>query len=189
MDLGQMIEILTQLGFSAIATFLAILLWSSTRDAAWMFVVLGMIVKFAEVMFSTLELFGIVQTELVLLSGVAVGKVILIGLPYVLFSIAFGIMVIRNRIRYEAFAEELEVEKTRGIGKRKRKRQLETGKAASDGDETPAGNETPAGEAETAEEKQEVEEVEAAEEVMDYDELDDVEEAEPVEEVEEEDNA
>ncbi len=114
MGLGQMIEILTQLGFSAIATFLAILLWSTTRDTAWMFVVLGMIIKFAEVMFSTLEMFGIVQTELILLSGVAVGKVALIGLPYVLFSIAFAVMVVRNRVRYEAFTEELEGEKEEG---------------------------------------------------------------------------
>lgn len=121
MGLGQTVELLAQLGLAAVAAFLAILLWSTTRDTPWMFLVLGMIIKFTEVMVSTLELFGIIQSRLIIISGIEIGKVLLIGLPYVFFSIAFIIMILRNRVRYESVAEELQKKKER---KRKKDKEL-----------------------------------------------------------------
>ena len=55
---------LSRLGVGAIGTFFAILLWSQTRDAAWVLVIIGTLVAYAEVVFSTLEGFGIVPAEL-----------------------------------------------------------------------------------------------------------------------------
>ncbi|MFP4562597.1 MAG: hypothetical protein ACLFRY_04725 [Spirochaetia bacterium] len=99
MDLGMTVEILTQLGLGAVATFLAILLWSYTRDSAWMLVIIGIILKFGEVMYTTFELFGIVRPGLLVIKGVAVGKVVLLALPYIAFAAAFLVMILRSRVR------------------------------------------------------------------------------------------
>lgn len=129
MDLGQTVEILTQVGLSAIAAFLAILLWSNTRDTAWMFIVVGLVVEFARVIYSTLELFGIVQENIFIISGIAIGRVILVALPYIFFCIAIIIMIVRNRVRYEAITRELKSEQTGMFGKRKKQKKLESASA------------------------------------------------------------
>jgi hypothetical protein len=126
MDLGQTVEILTKVGLSAVAAFLAILLWSNTRDTAWMFIVVGLVVEFAQVMYSTLELFGIVQENVFTLAGIAVGRVVLIALPYVFFCIAVIIMIARNRVRYEAIASELRSGERTLFGKRKERKKLKS---------------------------------------------------------------
>jgi hypothetical protein len=126
MDLGQTVEILTRVGLSAVAAFLAILLWSNTRDTAWMFIVVGLVVEFAQVMYSTLELFGIVQENVFTLAGIAVGRVVLIALPYIFFCIAVIIMIARNRVRYEAIASELRSEERTLFGKRKERKKLKS---------------------------------------------------------------
>ena len=135
MDFSSMVEILSQLTLSAVATFLAILLWSNTRDTAWMFIVMGIILWFGRVMYSTLALFGIVQGELYVIAGLSLVKVVFFNLPYLFFIIAFIIMIVRNRVRYETISAELrkqerkktkELEKTEGKPlSRRKKRKME----------------------------------------------------------------
>jgi len=88
--------ILSRLLFGAVAAFLAIVLWSKTRDSAWMFVVIATIVSYGEVVYATLETLGLVQAELLVFGGVSIFRVVLANLPTAFYAIAFGIMVFRR---------------------------------------------------------------------------------------------
>lgn len=90
------VTLLSRLVFGAIATFLAIILWSKTRDTAWMFVVIGTVVGYGEAVFSTLEAFGLARMDLVVIGGVSVVRLVFANLPMMFYSIAFLIMVIRK---------------------------------------------------------------------------------------------
>jgi hypothetical protein len=90
---------LSRLGVGAIGTFFAILLWSQTRDAAWVLVVIGTLVAYAEAVYSTLEGFGIVSAELFNLSGVPVLRLALVNLPMLLLTCAFVVVIARRRLR------------------------------------------------------------------------------------------
>ncbi|MFO7782078.1 MAG: hypothetical protein R6W94_10680 [Spirochaetia bacterium] len=91
-----MILILSRLIFGAIATFLAIVLWSRTRDAAWMLIVIGTIVGYGEVLFTTLESFGMVSLTALNIQGVSVFELVLANLPTVFFILAFSVMIARK---------------------------------------------------------------------------------------------
>lgn len=136
MDLGMTVEILTQLGLGALVTFFAILLWSYTRDSAWMLVIIGIILKFGEVMYTTFELFGIVRPGLLVIRGVAVGKVVLLALPYIAFAAAFLIMILRSRVRIRTLSESMEREETGG--RRKRRKELAEGSSPEAGPPEPS---------------------------------------------------
>jgi hypothetical protein len=91
-----MILILSRLIFGAIATFLAIVLWSRTRDAAWMLIVIGTIVGYGEVLFTTLESFGMVSLTALTIQGVSVFELVLANLPTAFFILAFSVMIARK---------------------------------------------------------------------------------------------
>ncbi len=99
MNLDQMVMILSRLGVESVVTFLSILLWSKTRDIAWMFVILGIIVSYGESVFQTLKAFGIVHAELLVVRGVPVFDVVLANLPMLFFAVAFLIMIARRSLR------------------------------------------------------------------------------------------
>jgi hypothetical protein len=91
-----MVLILSRLVFGAIATFLAIVLWSRTRDAAWMLIVIGTIVGYGEVLFTTLESFGMVSVSALTIYGVSVFRVVFANLPTAFFILAFSVMIARK---------------------------------------------------------------------------------------------
>lgn len=95
---GEILLLLTKLGVGAIATFLAILLWSNTRDTAWMLVVMGTIVRYGAIMYGAFESLG-VAPGVPDLFGLPVIRLLLDNLPTVLFALAFGVMLVRSRIR------------------------------------------------------------------------------------------
>jgi hypothetical protein len=90
---------LSRLGVGAVGTFFAILLWSQTRDAAWVLVIIGTLVAYAEVVFSTLESFGIVPAEYFNLSGIPVLRLALVNLPMLFLTCAFIAVIARRRPR------------------------------------------------------------------------------------------
>ncbi|MDR1931813.1 MAG: hypothetical protein LBQ57_03210 [Spirochaetales bacterium] len=99
MSTEQMIIILIRLALGSAATFLSILLWSKTRDTAWMFVIIGVITAYGETVFQTLKAFGIVKADFLLISGVSVFELVLSNLPILFFSIALLVMVQRKALR------------------------------------------------------------------------------------------
>jgi hypothetical protein len=95
----QMVMILSKLIVGSVATFLSIVLWSKTRDTAWMFIVLGTIVAYGEIVFVTLRSFGVVEAAILMIGGVSLFEIVLANLPVLFYSVAFVIMILRRTVR------------------------------------------------------------------------------------------
>ncbi len=90
---------LSRLGVGALGTFFAILLWSQTRDAAWVLVIIGTLLAYAEIVYTTLEAFGILSAEYFNISGIPVLRLALANLPMLLLTCAFIVVIARRRLR------------------------------------------------------------------------------------------
>ena len=98
MATADLVGIIVRLTAGAVVTFLAILLWAKTRDTAWMLVIMGVIVEYGDIIYSTLKIFGVVPADVFVLPGVLSVDVVLLNLPLLLFAAAFMIMLLRNRV-------------------------------------------------------------------------------------------
>jgi hypothetical protein len=96
MDTGQLIYVLSRLSLGALAAFFSILLWSKTRDIAWMLMVMGTIAIYVETVYSILGLFGISSAGLVSIGTVPLLSIILPNLPVIFFISAFTVMIARK---------------------------------------------------------------------------------------------
>jgi len=96
MDSGQLVYILCRLSLGALAAFLAIMLWSKTRDIAWMLIVIGTIAAYVETVYAILNIFGISGGEFITIGSVPLISIILPSLPTVFFITAFAVMVVRK---------------------------------------------------------------------------------------------
>ena len=95
MDSGQVVYILGRLVLGAVASFLAIMLWSRIRDAAWILVIIGTIVAYVETVYSILAVLGI-GGEGIKLGTMSLLSIVLPCLPTVFFIAAFVVMVARK---------------------------------------------------------------------------------------------
>ena len=96
MDSGQVVYIISRLSLGAIASFFAIMLWSKTRDVAWMLMVIGTIATYVETVYTILNLFGINGNNYLLIGSVPLISIILPSLPTAFFIAAFVVMVVRK---------------------------------------------------------------------------------------------
>jgi hypothetical protein len=99
MDIGDIMMISTRLLFGAVACFLAIILWSKTRDIAWMLLVVGTIAAYAETVWSMLERFGIGTIHSLMVGSVSLISLVLVNLPTLFYILAFAVMVFRKTRR------------------------------------------------------------------------------------------
>ena len=96
------ISILVKLLMGAVGTFCAILLWSRSRDVAWVLVVIGVLVSYAGIIFDTVDRFGLVTWDGFIVAGLpgfALIQAVLANLPMLLYAIAFIVVLTRGRIR------------------------------------------------------------------------------------------
>jgi len=96
MDSGQIVYILSRLSLGALASFFAIMLWSKTRDVAWMLMVIGTIAAYVETVYSILKLFGISGGSFITIGSVPLLTILLPCLPTVFIIAAFAVMVVRK---------------------------------------------------------------------------------------------
>lgn len=96
MDTGQVIYILSRLILGAVAAFFAIMLWSRTRDVAWMLMVIGTIAAYVETVYSILSLFGIDGGRVLVIGTMPFMSILLPCLPIAFFISAFAVMVRRK---------------------------------------------------------------------------------------------
>ena len=96
MESGHLVYIISRLSLGALAAFFAILLWSKTRDVAWMLMVIGAITAYVDTVYSILELFGITGGNLLFIGSMPVISIILPNLPTIFFVSAFAVMVARK---------------------------------------------------------------------------------------------
>jgi hypothetical protein len=99
MPSGDVLLLVSRLAFAAVAMFLAIILWSRTRDTAWMFIVVGAIAAYADIIYSLLIQFGVIDREAFTPGGVPVASLVFTNLPSIFFSIAFMVMIVRKRVK------------------------------------------------------------------------------------------
>lgn len=97
MDQGELLLYIIKLVLGGVASFFAILLWSKTRDAAWMSLVAGAVVSYAGVIYSMLEDMGIAFSKDLHIFGMPLTKLVFAVLPSVFFILAFVLMLLRNR--------------------------------------------------------------------------------------------
>ena len=95
MDAGEVLFIVSRLSTGALAAFFAIMLWSKTRDIAWMLMVIGTIAAYVETVYSILVLFGITGNQLSI-GSVPVAAILLPNLRTAFFIAAFVVMVVRK---------------------------------------------------------------------------------------------
>ena len=96
MDAGQITYILSQLILGALASFLAIMLWSKTRDIVWMFIVIGTIAAYIEIIYSILNHFGFINADFLLIGSVSLAAIVLPSLRMIFFIAAFFVMVVKR---------------------------------------------------------------------------------------------
>ncbi len=89
----------SRLAVAGVASFLAIVLWSRTRDPAWMLIVVGTIASYADIVFSLLSTTGVIDAASLSPGGVPVAEIAFANLPLVFYSIAFLVMIVRKRSR------------------------------------------------------------------------------------------
>jgi hypothetical protein len=98
MSAGDTVLLVSRLSIAAVAAFLAILLWSRTRDLAWMLIVIGVIASYADILFNLLSSLGIVDESQYSPFGIPIGRILLSNLPYLFLCAALIVMISRKRI-------------------------------------------------------------------------------------------
>lgn len=99
MGTGTIVYLVSRLLVTALAAFLAIVLWSRTRDLAWMLIVIGTIASYADILFDLFVQFGLLDEAGFSPFGIPLGHMVFANLPYLFFSAAFVVMILRKRIR------------------------------------------------------------------------------------------
>ncbi|MBI9096935.1 MAG: hypothetical protein JEY91_00590 [Spirochaetaceae bacterium] len=100
MNREQQVILLLKLitGFSA--TLTAIMLWSKTRDSAWLFIVLGTVSLYSEVIISALDLLGLSEFHLFTVYGISLIGIIFAVFPFIFFFIGFILFLTGKRRRF-----------------------------------------------------------------------------------------
>jgi hypothetical protein len=96
MDTGEFIYLSSRLFLGALASFFAIMVWSKTRDAAWMLMVMGTLAAYLESISVILDLFGISGGKTPAIGSVPLTLILLPSLRNIFFIAAFLVMVIRK---------------------------------------------------------------------------------------------
>jgi hypothetical protein len=100
MDTGDVLYIVSNMVTGALTVFFAIMLWSKTRDAAWMLMAIGTVFAYVETIYSILNLFGLTEVQLLIGSNVPVAKILLSNLRAGFFIAGFLVMVVRKFRQY-----------------------------------------------------------------------------------------
>ena len=95
MDTGQVVFVYSRLILGALAAFFAIMLWSKTRDTAWMLMAIGAIVMYVEIVYTILELLGIAAGNILCIGSVPLPAILLPALRMVFCIAGFLVMVVR----------------------------------------------------------------------------------------------
>jgi hypothetical protein len=95
MDSGELLYVVSRLALGAAASFLAIMVWSKTRDVAWMLMVIGTIALYADIVYSVLDMLGL-RGDMFFIGSISLMALILSNLPIIFFIAAFLVMVIRK---------------------------------------------------------------------------------------------
>ncbi len=94
---SEIILYIIKLVLGGIAAFLAIMLWSKTRDAAWISLVAGAVTSYAGIVFEMLVKLGIIVPGGIAVAGIPLATLLFTIIPSLFFILAFILMLIRSR--------------------------------------------------------------------------------------------
>ncbi len=90
--------LVVELALTGVAAFLGIMLWSMTREPAWMLVIIGVVLRFGDVVFQTLDRFGIITVADVRVMGTPLFWVLLRAVPLLFIIVGFVSMIRSSRL-------------------------------------------------------------------------------------------
>lgn len=92
----EILLFIIKLILGGIVAFLAIMLMSKTRDAAWMAMVGGFLFSYVLLVYELLLNLGVLTTSHLCLFGIPISTLILTVLPSICFIIGFILMIIKK---------------------------------------------------------------------------------------------
>ncbi|GMO47332.1 MAG: hypothetical protein Ta2B_29380 [Termitinemataceae bacterium] len=96
MDGAQLAYIILKLCLGAVLAFFAIMLWSKTREQAWILMVIGAILSYIETVYSILGMFGITEALVLSKGYLPPLGIILSCLPSLFYIAAFAVIIFRK---------------------------------------------------------------------------------------------
>ncbi|MDC7220635.1 MAG: hypothetical protein PQJ59_11935 [Spirochaetales bacterium] len=97
MATGTLIFISLKLFFGFLLAFLAILAWAKTRQAAWLFIIVGTLVRYLELIYSILFELEVLNPDWGYTGNFPLLPVTLTILPLLFMSIGFLLFLIQKR--------------------------------------------------------------------------------------------
>lgn len=94
----EIIFFIIKLFLGGVIAFLAIMLWSRTRDFSWMFLVLAAVTGYSSIVFDLLLKLGFVTSRKILILGneIPLVQLVLAVIPSLFVIIAFILMLIKT---------------------------------------------------------------------------------------------
>lgn len=80
-----------------LAALISVLLWSKTRDSAWLTVVLGVVFLFLETLFEVLDAFGVEMYKEIQYGDIEILPLIFGTVPFIFFGLGMLIFLLRMR--------------------------------------------------------------------------------------------
>ncbi len=94
---SELLLFIVKLVLGGITAFLAIMLWSKTRDAAWMSLVAGAVTSYAGIVYDMMVRLGIIIPGGVSVAGIPLATLLFTVIPSCFFILAFILMLVRSR--------------------------------------------------------------------------------------------
>lgn len=92
----EILALAVRFAVMAVATFLAIVVWSRVRDVAWMLIVIGILSGYADILYLLLVEFGLLPDPAASKGAAAVLAFVFPNLAWLFFSAAFIAMLSRK---------------------------------------------------------------------------------------------
>jgi len=96
MENSELVLFIIKLVLGGIAAFLAILLWSKTRDPAWMAIIGGTIIAYVGVVVDMMTNLGMIVFHGSLVGGIPLLSLIFSVVPTLFYIIGFILIIIRS---------------------------------------------------------------------------------------------
>lgn len=96
MQNSELILFIIKLVLGGVAAFLAILLWSKTRDPAWMCIICGTIISYAGVVVDMMTSLGMISIYGIVLGGISLLTLVFSMLPTLFYIAGFILIIIRS---------------------------------------------------------------------------------------------
>ena len=94
---SELLLFIVKLVLGGITAFLAIMLWSKTRDAAWMSLVAGAVTSYAGIVYDMMIRLGIIVPGGISVAGIPLATLLFTVIPSCFFILAFILMLVRSR--------------------------------------------------------------------------------------------